>query len=176
MLVAPHAGAWIETPRCELAGRFDAASRPTRARGLITRPQSRGMFRTGVTTAGAWVETPALRPLREPDLSLRTQQVAEDRWHISNGDNGGYGQTSNASNDAPAWVLGKGRTPSSANKKASRRQIRAKTNGAGSFTRHEPADIGIAVLARVYSRREPVCRAPPRRDRLRRILDSMRPR
>ena len=33
-LVAPHAGAWIETPNAGRAGRRATASRPMRARGL----------------------------------------------------------------------------------------------------------------------------------------------
>ena len=56
--VAPHAGAWVETPVAEATPQGPVASPPTRGRGL-KRLELVGYYRPrGVAPhAGAWVET-----------------------------------------------------------------------------------------------------------------------
>ncbi len=56
--VAPHAGAWIETPRRFTRSIDCVSSRPTRARGLKHNEILRSISRTSVAPhAGAWIET-----------------------------------------------------------------------------------------------------------------------
>src|SRR5690349_10171634 len=56
--VAPHAGAWIETTATSRAPKTSIASRLTRARGLKRRPELRKPASERVAPhAGAWIET-----------------------------------------------------------------------------------------------------------------------
>ena len=66
MLVAPHAGAWIETLLISLAkGIVDAQSPPTRGRGLKPCLQGKAKENWKVAPhAGAWIETALATPTR----------------------------------------------------------------------------------------------------------------
>src|SRR5690606_7853929 len=58
LIVAPHAGAWVETDRNAIGQHHAPWSRPTRARGLKHyRRSARPPIRRVAPHAGAWIET-----------------------------------------------------------------------------------------------------------------------
>ena len=63
-VVAPHAGAWIETQRAAPRSFASAMSHPTRVRGLKRKMDACRHLGGGVAPhAGAWIETPGRRDI-----------------------------------------------------------------------------------------------------------------
>ena len=72
--VAPHAGAWIETPLQRAWSRHERGSRPTRARGLKRPDDGHVVHNPAVAPhAGAWIETGRGRCRRASAMSRPTR-------------------------------------------------------------------------------------------------------